>query len=177
MVYLHGVGHDAGEPFHIVGAPCLVYLAVFAEVGLHKVERRIDAHEGVGQRAQGELDSSGDVALRGFQICLHLAHYRLQILALVEEHAVPIADLVLPVLLPLGEGVLFEHLVRRDDEYRAGSLEAHAALDADYGVADVHVAAYAVASADGFDLAYGFDGIVEVLAVYGLELAFLESEG
>ena len=38
--------------------------------------------------------------------------------------------LVVPVLLPLGEGVLFEHLVRRDDEYRACSLEAHAALDA-----------------------------------------------
>ena len=26
--------------------------------------------------------------------------------------------------------------MRRDDEYRACSLEAHAALDADYGVAD-----------------------------------------
>ena len=31
--------------------------------------------------------------------------------------------------------------------------------------------AYAVASADGFDFAYGFDGIVEMLAVYGLDLA------
>ena len=52
-----------------------------------------------------------------------------------------IGDMLLPVDLPLGLGVLFEHPVRGDDEDRGGGFEAYAALDADDRVADVHVAA------------------------------------
>ena len=64
----------------------------------------------------------------------------------------------------------FEHLVRGDDEHRCGGLEAHAALDADDRVADVHVAADAVLRADGLHGADRLDLVGVGLAVDGGDL-------
>ena len=47
-------------------------------------------------------------------------------------------------MLPLGQGELFEELVGPDDEHRGCGFEAYASLNADYGVAHVHVAPYSV---------------------------------
>ena len=69
-----------------------------------------------------------------------------------------------------------EHLVRGDDEHGGGGLEAHAALDADDRVADVHVAADAVARADRL---HGSDGLHLVgvgFAVHRGDLAPVERD-
>ena len=52
------------KPFTSSAVQAFVDLAVFAEVGLHQVEGRIDAHERVAVRTQDQLDRTRDVALR-----------------------------------------------------------------------------------------------------------------
>ena len=64
-----------------------------------------------------------------------------------------------------------------DDEHRCGGLEAHAALDADDRVADVHVAADAVARADGLHGTDRLDLVGIGGAVHGCDLTLLESDG
>src|SRR3712207_8599275 len=56
---------------------------------------------------------------------LHVGHDGFQILALVEEHTVPVGHLVLPVLLPLREGRLLEEPVGLDDEHGCCRSEEH----------------------------------------------------
>ena len=63
-----------------------------------------------------------------------------------------------------------------DDELGRCGLEAHAALDADDGVADVAVATDGVAGADRLNLLYGLHLIVEMLAVDGVDLALFERD-
>lgn len=176
MVNLDLVAQNLREALHVVGRPGLVHLAVLAEVGLHQVERRRYAHQREAARAERQLDLARDVALRREEHRLDVAHDGLEVLRLVEEHAVPGGHLLLPVELPLGQHVLLEHLVGRDDEHRRGGLEAHAALDADDGVADVHVAADAVARADGLDGADGLDAVGVGGAVDRRELALGEAQ-
>ena len=94
----------------------------------------------------------------------------------MQEHAVPVGDLLFPVDLPFGLGVFLEHPVRGDDEHRGGGLEAYAALDADDRVADVHVAADAVFRPDGLHGADGLDLVRVGRAVDRRQLALLEGE-
>ena len=107
------------------------------------------------------------VALRGFQHGFDVAHYRFQILAFVQEHAVPVGYLVLPVLLPFAQGIFLQELVCADNQHGCGSFEAYTAFDTDNRVAYVHVAADAVCCTDLFHFLDGFDGIVECLVVHG----------
>ena len=66
--------------------------------------------------------------------------------------------------------------MRGDNEHRRGGLEAHAALDADDGVAHMDVAAEAVTIDRSLQSLDGGDGGVKGLAVHGDELALLEPE-
>ena len=61
-----------------------------------------------------------------------------------------------------------------DDEFRCSGLEAHAALDADDGVAHVGVAADGVGGTNLLNLLDGFNFIVEVLTVDADYLTLLE---
>ena len=94
----------------------------------------------------------------------------------MEEHTVPVRYLVLPVLLPLGQGVLLKETVCADDQHRSCSLKAHAALDADDGVTHVAVTAYCICGANLLNLLDGLDAVIELLAVYGYELALLKAQ-
>src|SRR5699024_6060969 len=70
-----------------------------------------------------------------------IAHYRIQILAFVEHHAVPVGQLRLPVKLPLGKSVLFQLLMRLDDQHGRGGFESHASFNTYNGIAHMDVAA------------------------------------
>ena len=94
----------------------------------------------------------------------------------MEEHAIPVGHLVLPVLLPFAQGVFLEEAVCADNQHGGGGFEAHAALDADDGVAHVHVASDAIGRTDFFNLLDGLDGVVEAFAVHGLQFTLLEGE-
>ena len=94
----------------------------------------------------------------------------------MQEHAVPVGDLLFPVDLPFGLGVFLKHPVCGDDEHRGGGLEAYAALDADDRVADVHVAADAELRADGLHGADGLDLVGVGPAVHGGDFALLEGD-
>ena len=94
----------------------------------------------------------------------------------MEEHAVPVGNLVFPVLLPFAQCRLLQESVRLDDQLWCGSLEAHTALDADDGVADVAVAADGIAGADLLNFLNGFHLVVEMLAVDGVYLTLLEGD-
>ena len=72
---------------------------------------------------------------------LDVAHHRLAVHGLVEKHAVPIAELFLPIDLPLRHGMFLQQFMRLDDQQRRGGLEAHASFDPDDRIPHVRVAA------------------------------------
>ena len=95
----------------------------------------------------------------------------------MEEHSVPVAELVFPVLLPFGEGVFLQHFVCCDDEHGCGCFESYASFDADDCVTDVHVATDGVWAGELFDASYCVYGVCEALSVDGDELSFFEVDG
>ena len=92
----------------------------------------------------------------------------------MEEHAIPVGHLLLPVLLPLAQRVFLQQSVGLDDELGGGCLKAHTTLDADDGVAHVEVAAYGVGGAYLLNLLDGGNLVVKLLAVDGGYLALLK---
>ena len=116
------------------------------------------------------------MALRRSEERLHIGHHRLKILTLVEEHAVPVGDLVLPVLLPLAQSRLFEQAVCLNDDLRSSGLEAYPSLDTDDRVTHIAVAADGIACTDLLNLLNGFHLVIEMLAIDSLDLTFLESD-
>ena len=156
---------NLAEALHILVAPVAHDLAVGAELVAHQVVLAVDTHHDITVGIEIHVDIAADRNLRTLQHGLHVPHHRIVVLTLVQPVAVELRDLVLPEQLPLGEGVLLEHLVGGDDEDGACGLESHSALDADDGVADVHVAPYAVGAAEALDLADGVDRIGVLPAV------------
>ena len=94
----------------------------------------------------------------------------------MQEHAVPLADLVLPILLPLRECRLLQQAVSLDDQLRSSGLEAHATLDADDGIANIAVAADGIARANLFNLLDGFHLVAERFAVDCRNLSLVEGD-
>ena len=152
----------------------MLHLAILSELGLEQVVSRINAYALETQWTELQYGSTVNVALTAGEHSLDVGHYGLKILALVQEHSVPVGNLVLPVLLPLAQRVLLEHAVSLDYQFGCGSLKTYTALDAYYRVAHVAVAAYAVGSADFLNLLYRLNLVVVFLAVHGNNLALLE---
>ena len=94
----------------------------------------------------------------------------------MQEHSVPVGHLILPVLLPLGQGVLLEKTVCADDKHRSCSLKAHATLDADDGVTNMTVTADGICCANLLYLLNGLDAVIELLAVYGYQFTLLKAQ-
>ena len=84
----------------------------------------------------------------------------------MQEHAVPVAHLVFPILLPLRQGVFLQETVGTDDEHGGCCLEAYTALDADNGVAHVAVTTDGVGCANLFNSLNGSNLVVVTLAVH-----------
>ncbi|MCY1381776.1 hypothetical protein D9M69_697270 [compost metagenome] len=49
----------------------------------------------------------------------------------MQQHAVPLGKVLLPVLLPFGQYMLFKEMVRFDNDQRSGGLKAHTPFYAD----------------------------------------------
>ena len=72
--------------------------------------------------------------------------------------------------------MLFEHMVRLDDDHRGGRFEADASLDAADRIAYVHVAADRIARSNGLQRLNRGDPVVVTLTVQRDEFAPLESQ-
>ena len=92
----------------------------------------------------------------------------------MEEHSVPVAYLVLPILLPLAQCALLQQAVSLDDELRSCSLESYTTLDTDDGVTHVAVATDGVRSTNLLNLLDGCNLIIKLLAVDSHNLTLLE---
>ena len=92
----------------------------------------------------------------------------------MQEHSVPVGNLVFPILLPLAQRIFLEHAVSLYYQFRSGSLKAYTALYADDSVANVAVAANAVSSTYLLNLLYGLNLVVVFLTVDGNYFSLLE---
>ena len=92
----------------------------------------------------------------------------------MEEHSVPVAYLILPILLPLAQCALLQQAVSLDDELRSCSLESYTTLDTDDGVTHVAVATDSVRSTNLLNLLDGCNLIIKLLAVDSYNLTLLE---
>ena len=164
------------EALCLIGCPAVLHLAIFAELRLLQVAGRVDAHRFESVRAQAEDGRAVHIALTRREHRLDVGHDGLQVLAFMQEHAVPLADLVFPILLPLRERRLLQQAVSLDDQLRSSGLEAHATLDADDGIADVTVAADGIARANLFNLLDGFHLVAESFAVDCRNLTLVEGD-
>ena len=169
-------GSHLDESLSIFRRPCLGSLTIFTQFVLHEVVRRINTYSLERVRTQFESHLTSHVTLRRCEHCLDIRHYRFEILTLVQEHAVPVAHLVFPVLLPLRQGVLLKESVCTNDEHRSCSLETYTTLDADDGITYVTVATYGVCGTNLFDSLNSLDLIVVLLSVYTTEFALLETK-
>ena len=116
------------------------------------------------------------IALARLKHCLDIAHHRLHVLTLVEEHTIPVSHLVFPVLLPFREGEFLQELVRRNDKHWCCCLKSYTTFDTDDGIAHVHITTYAVWCSNLF---YGLNSLHAILvgsAVDAYQLAILELE-
>ena len=94
----------------------------------------------------------------------------------MQEHAIPVGNLVLPVLLPLAQRILLQEAVGSDNQHGGCSLEAYTALDADDGVAYVAVATDSVCRTNLFHLLNGGNLVLIFHSVHAANLALLESD-
>ena len=85
----------------------------------------------------------------------------------MEEHSIPVADLILPILLPLGEGIFLKEAVGTDDKHRSSSLKAYSSLDADDCIADMTVASDTVGGSYFLYCLYGFYLVLVCNAIDG----------
>ena len=71
-----------------------LHLTVFAKLVFHKVIFAFYTYGRKAERVKFEDSRTVYVALRGFQHGFDVAHYWFQILAFVQEHAIPVGYLV-----------------------------------------------------------------------------------
>ena len=95
----------------------------------------------------------------------------------MEKHSIPVAQLLFPILLPLGGGVLFEQFVGGNNQQRGSRFKAHTALNADNGVAQIDVAPDAEGCHQFFEVLNGFHFVGVGHIVDGGNLALLKIDG
>ena len=98
-------GKNLDEAFSVLGGPAFLHLSVITEFRLYQVVLRFYANGRECQRTKLQNIRTVHVTLRLLQHRLDIAHHRFQILALVQEHAVPVRYLILPVLLPFAQRI------------------------------------------------------------------------
>ena len=108
---------------------------------------------------QGDAHLAADAILAGGEEGLQVPGEGIEEVALVQEAAVEVAQGLLPEQLLAREHQLFELPVSADEQVRCGGLVAHAALDAEDGVAEVHASADAVGAAQVVEAGDEGDGI------------------
>ena len=94
----------------------------------------------------------------------------------MQEHAIPVSHLLLPVLLPLAQGVLLQETVCTNDEHGGCCLETYTALDADDGVAHMAITADSVGCANLLNCLDSLNLVLVACAVDRNEFALLETE-
>ena len=110
------------------------------EGGVHQIVGGLNALEFEAVGDQFYPNFARNVFLRIGEKSFDVAHHRIEELGFVQHHAVPVAHLVFPILLPLGEGMLLQQVVCFDEDERCGGFKTHPAFDANDGIAYVDVA-------------------------------------
>ena len=135
------VGQQFDETFGVIGGPTFVHFAVGAKRCVHKIVLGFYAFQRKTVGMQGDIHLAGNIGLAVGQKRFHIPHHGIKVLTFVQVHSVEIGQVFLVLQLPFGERVLFEQMVRFDDDERCGGLKAHAALDAYNCIAHVNIAA------------------------------------
>ena len=176
IVNLILVAENPAEALHVLARPVAHRLAVGAEAVAHQIVRAVDTDDYEAVGVQIDVHVAADGPLAALEHGLHVAHDRIVILSFVQMIAVEGRNLVLPEKLPFRQRMLFEHMVRLDDDHRGGRFEADASLDADDRIAYVHITADAVSRTDFLYFLDGLDRVVEFFIVDRFKLTLLEGQ-
>src|ERR1700733_12299691 len=95
------VTENFGEPLHVIPAPSFVHFAIAPEFAAHQVMFALYPRDGEPVRLQGDKYFSADRGLAVPQELFDIANRGVQHLPLMQPVAVPIAQLILPIKLPL----------------------------------------------------------------------------
>ena len=153
----------------------MLHLSILPELALREVVLAVHAYGLEAVRMQLKDCRTVYIALGTGKHSLHVRHYRLQILALMQEHTVPVGNLVFPVLLPFAQSTLFQQAVGFDNQLRSGCLKSHTPLDTYDRVSHVAVTAYRISRAYLLYLLNSLDLVIETLSVHRHDLAFPEA--
>ena len=124
---------------------------------------------------QGDAHLAADAVLAGVQEGLEVPGEGIEEVTLVQKAAVEVAQGLLPEQLLAGQDQLLQLPVGADEQVRGGGLVAHAALDAEDGVAEVHASADAVGAAQVIEAGDEGDG-VQAFAVQRHRDALIEAD-
>ena len=92
----------------------------------------------------------------------------------MQEHTIPVGNLVFPILLPLRERRLLQQTVCLDDELGGCSLETYTALDANDSITHVGITTNGIRSTNLLNFLDGLDVVVELLTIHSHNLTLLE---
>src|SRR6187402_1543792 len=135
------IAKDLSEALDIISGPCLIHLTIAAKLCRHEIVIGLDTCQLKPVWQEGNRHPARNKSLRRCKESLDVAHDRIEVLSFVQPVAIPGGHLILPVELPLGEGVLFQKMMCLDNNQRGSSLESDAAFDTDDGIAHVYIAA------------------------------------
>src|SRR5690606_38881047 len=94
----------------------------------------------------------------------------------MDHHSVPVGELVLPIKLPFGQGMLFEQMVSFDDNHRGGSLKPYPTFDSYDGISYVNIPADRVILSDLLQCFDRVDSRCKVMTVDPGEFPLIEME-
>src|SRR5450432_1472683 len=147
------------KSFHVIPGPALVHFAITAEFRAHQVMFALYAGNGEPVGLQRDKYFSADRYLCVLKEFLDISHRGIQHLAFMQPVAIPGAQLILPIELPLGQGMFFQQVMRLDNDQRGSGFETHPSLDADDGIPDMDIPAYAIGLRNGLQVLDRLDRI------------------
>ena len=153
----------------------MLHFAVFPKLRFRQIVGTIDAYCLETEGPEPQDCRAVHVALAAGEHCFDVRHDGFEILTLMQKHAIPVGNLVLPILLPLAECAFFQQSMGLDDELGSCSFKANAPFYTDDCVANVAVTPYGIGPTEGFYPLNGSYLVVELLIIHGHDFALFES--
>src|SRR5690606_31638999 len=136
----HLVTKYLGESLHVIARPRIIHFTVTAKFARHQVVCGFNSDHSKPVGVQFNKHLATDRLLCALQERFNIAHHRVVHLSFMHPVTVKRRQLVFPAQLPFGEGMLFQGMVRFDDNQWSSSLEPYASFNANYGVTHMDIA-------------------------------------
>ena len=94
----------------------------------------------------------------------------------MQKHAIPIGYLILPILLPLWQCILFKETVCTNNQGRSCSFKTYTSLNANNGVTHMHVTTYTISRTNLFHLANGSNRVVIAFTINSLKFTLFKGK-